>query len=84
MTRVRITGGLGGLTPLIKTWTAPKRGQNNRLGGIDTRPGEEVDPTDCHCIICTVLKSPPRPLQCEGTAPQRGEVDGSAPRSPTL
>ena len=47
--------GRGGLSPLFKTWTPQKRSKQ-QVGGIDTRPGEEVDPPDCHCIIHTVTK----------------------------
>ena len=53
---MRITGGLGGLTPLTKTWTPPKEVKTTGRGGVDTRPGEEVDPLDCHCIIRTMAR----------------------------
>ena len=44
-------GGVGrGMTPLIKTWTPPKEVKTTGRG-VDTRPGEEVDPPDCHCVI---------------------------------
>ena len=62
-----LRGGLGGLTPLIKTWTPPKEVKTTGRGGryiyisflpvivnITLRPGEKVDPPDCHCTIRTL------------------------------
>ena len=52
---MRITGGLGGLTPLIKTWKAPKEVKTTGRGGSIHTLEKKLTPTPgCHCIICTL------------------------------